>query len=356
LYSNNSILFIGHSITHYANSFSTALSTLGFNIIEPKKLIYHYPKPWEKLCGKEKYNKVFLAKQNAINIATVLKAKPKFVFIVNHRWVDESFFAACKEEEIPVYGYLMDSVRWFGFALKHAHLYTSLYSYEPSDQQIALPNGKRIHYLPLGFNPNIFNTSSIPKTKKWDLCFVGTLDKRRLCLLERAAKYAFEHKLKMVVYTSIQLKKIPHLWLAPKILVRRLTFSCKYPHLYRCIINKPINADQLAALYKTTKICLNITQGRHNGMHTGPNPRTFEIPACGAFQLLDNGHLYGTAIINEKHLVEFTDEDDLCAKIGKYINNNALREKISKQGCNVVNENYTINAIVKNILENEHLL
>jgi len=353
---NKSVLFIGKNITHYVRNFSTALSTLGFSIVEPTKITCNTPGLLKKTFCKEKNNIDFLDKQNTLNLVALKKTKPSFVFIVNHRFVNESFFVACQEKGIPVYGYLMDSARCLDFAVQHTHLYTSLYSYEPSDAKIAFSNGKRIHFLPMGFNPNIFNNIDIPKTKKWDICFVGALDKKRLRLLECAAKYAAEHSLKMVVYTSIQLKKFPNIWLVPKILVRRLIFSCKYPHLYKCIINEPINAEKLAALYKTTKICLNITQGRQKGMHTGPNPRTFEILACQAFQLLDEGHLYGTNLVNEKHLVEFTDENDFCSKIGEYIDNNELRDKISKQGYTAVQGKYTVDILVKTILENEHLL
>ncbi|MEG2516749.1 MAG: glycosyltransferase [Acidaminococcaceae bacterium] len=348
--SNNTILFIGRSALHYPQSFATALATLGFKIEKPNYLTYTYPNRWERLFRKKQYNQTFLNKQSDLYLEALQRTKPQFVFIVNHYWVNEKFLTLCQQKNIPVYGYLMDAVRWYGYALELMHLYTTVYSYEPSDSNIDLINGKHIQYLACGFNPCVFNAANIPTNKKFDLSFVGRLEAHRLELLEAVAKYAHENNLKLIIYTSIQLKTIGNLWLFPKILVRRLKFAYKYKYLYRCLVNEPVSETKLATIYKQSKICLNIHVGTHAGLHTGSNVRTFEALACHSFQLIDAGHLEQSTLNSPQHLVEFTNSEDLCRKIGYYLTNEDIRENIAEAGYQEVHRTYTVMNMMKTIL------
>ncbi|MEG2765814.1 MAG: glycosyltransferase [Acidaminococcaceae bacterium] len=354
--SNSTVLFIGRSALHYPQSFATALATFGFKIEKPSYLTYTYPSRWERLFGKKQYNQNFLNKQSDLYIEALQRTKPQFVFIVNHYWVNEKFLTLCQQKNIPIYGYLMDSVRWYGYALELMPFYTSVYSYEPSDSDLDLPNGKHIQYLPLGFDPLVFNNENLPLTKQYDLSFVGRLEKHRLAILEKVAEHAYKNNFKLIVYTSIQLKTIDSPWLLPKMLARRLKFACKYKYLYRCIVNEPVSETELASIYKQSKICLNIHVGTHAGLHTGPNPRTFEALACEAFQLIDEGHLGVTQLLAPIHLDEFKDSQELCDKISYYLTNDELRQQIANNGYLIVQANYSVRKIIKTILHKEHLL
>lgn len=45
--------------------------------------------------------------------------------------------------------------------------------------------------------------------------------------------------------------------------------------------------------------------GKSNKLHTGPNPRTFEISGSRVFQLIDAGHLNFIHLENRRHLVKY---------------------------------------------------
>ncbi len=117
----------------------------------------------------------------------------------------------------------------------------------------------------------------------------------------------------------------------------------------KCIINKPILGQELTDLYNNSKICLNIHVATHAGMHTGPNPRTFELLSCQCFEIIDEGHISQTLLKNNQDLVEFKTSEDLIKKIDFYLNNSLQREKISVHGYNTAVNNYELNILLKQI-------
>ena len=115
------------------------------------------------------------------------------------------------------------------------------------------------------------------------------------------------------------------------------------------ITNRPILGKELVDLYNNSKICLNIHVATHAGMHTGPNPRTFELLGCKAFEIIDEGHIDKTLLKSGTDLVEFKTVDDLVEKIDFYLKNESLRNKIANQGYLTVKENYELLTLIKQI-------
>lgn len=330
---------------------------LGFNVVEPQYLEYKKPNHFLRIFGTKEHEKKFLEKQNQLYITTIKKIKPKFIFIINDHQTNTIFFEYCQKHNIPIYGYFTDSIRWCDYGLKNMCWYSNIYSYEPTDSKIMFRDNLYIKYLPIGFDSSIFNEDILIARKNlYDICFVGALDKRRLAILETVAKHAYQNNYKLVVYTAIQLKYIDNIWVLPKTLARRLKFHIKYKYLMKTIINKPICVTELATLYRSSKICLNIHLGTYPGMHTGANPRTFEILACRAMQLIDANHLTQTTLQSGRHLDEFLDASDLCKKIDLYLSQDELRTTIASNGLKEVNANYSVITILKQLLEEENLL
>lgn len=71
------------------------------------------------------------------------------------------------------------------------------------------------------------------------------------------------------------------------------------------------------------------------------NPRTFEIAACGAFQLVDRRTLLHRHFDCSTELVVFTDLHDLREKIGYYLKNPRLRQEIARRARSRVLEEHT---------------
>lgn len=346
------ILYIGTTgILLYSTSIKNCFIRLGFDIVEPVYLKFKDQNSFQKLFFRKKFLTNFFHRQNLLYIDAAEKFKPDYVFVINNSRMNTEFLQYCNQNNIPLIMYCIDSIRWCDKALEHMHYYDEIFSYEPSDTQIEFKPNKFVKFLPLGFDSNIYKPNKNIINKEYDLCFVGRLDKHRLNTLESVAKYAWKNHLKFIVYTSIQLFHIPNIWLAPKLLVRRLKYKYKYPHLMKYIINKPILGKELSDLYNKSKICLNIHVATHAGMHTGPNPRTFELLGCQCFEIIDEGHINKTLLKNSQDLVEFNSPKDLIKKIDFYLNNHNIRQNIANNGYKKAKENYELLNLIKKIIK-----
>ena len=349
---SKSVLFIGTpGILLYSTSIKKALENLGLQICEPEYPKFKDQNALQKRLSRQKFLSDFVHLQNQKYIEALNKYKPDFIFVINNSRMNGEFLQYANKQQVPVYMYCIDSIRWCDKALEHMQYYDEIFSYEPSDSEIEFRPGKFVKFLPLGFDSDIYKPNHSITDKEYDLCFVGRLDKRRLSVLEKAAEYAYKNNLKFAVYTSIQLFNIPHFWLIPKLLVRRLKYHLKYKHLMKYIINRPIIGDELTALYNNSKICLNIHVGTHAGMHTGPNPRTFELLGCQAFEIIDAGHLDKTILQNKQHLIEFTDENDLLDKIDYYLQHSDERLKIAADGYDIARYKYNLSILMKEVIK-----
>lgn len=346
------LLYIGTpGILLYSKSIKKCFEKLNFEIFEPEYIKFKDQNSIQKRISRQNFLDNFFHKQNVAFIKDAKKFKPDYVFVLNNSRMNGEFLQYCNDNQIPVFMYCIDSIRWCDKALEHMHYYTEIFSYEPSDSAIEFKPNQFVKFLPLGYDKEIYLPDIQKSEKTFDLCFVGRLDKHRLNILETAAKYAWENKLKFAVYTSIQLFHIPSIWLLPKLLVRRLKYNYKYPHLMKYIINRPILGKELTNLYNDSKICFNIHVATHAGMHTGPNPRTFELLGCGAFEIIDEGHIDKTKLKANVDLVEFKTPTDLVKKIDFYLNNKNLREKIAANGHTTVKENYELLNLINKIAE-----
>lgn len=118
----------------------------------------------------------------------------------------------------------------------------------------------------------------------------------------------------------------------------------------KCLVNEAILGKDLAELYSATKICLNIHIGTGQGMHTGPNPRIFEILGCRTLELVDKGHLYGIELQDGVDLIEYDGTNDLISKIDYYLKQKHEREEIARNGYDKVVEKYTIEKVIEYML------
>ena len=347
------VLYIGSpSILLYTFSFRKAIVEAGYEVIDPEYLNAPEPGPITRRFREKEYYKEVYSKQNTMYINAAKFSKPDFVFVINNDGVDSTFLEYCKNNKIPLFLYCMDSIRWCDNALECMRYYDDIYSYEPSDTKVEFRPGHFVKFVPIGFDKDIYKPNDKLTKQKYDICFVGRLDKRRLAILEKVAEYANNNDKSMIVYTSIQLLKIPHFWLIPKLIARRIRYNIKYKNLMKYIVNEPIIGKDLTDLYNNSRLCLNIHVGTHEGMHTGPNPRTFELLGCRSFEMIDSGHIGLTNLESGKDIVEFSDENDMLKKIDYYLNNDSERNKIAENGFIKASEYYRLDVLVHQILFN----
>lgn len=97
--------------------------------------------------------------------------------------------------------------------------------------------------------------------------------------------------------------------------------------------------DDLVRIYKSAKIVLNIHRSFEQN---GGNYRLFEIPATGAFQMVDDKPGLSNYFSVGKELVTFSDERDLRNKVAHYLENESERSAIASAGHERVRRDHTL--------------
>lgn len=152
------------------------------------------------------------------------------------------------------------------------------------------------HYLPQCCNPLKHNKVelTLEDEKKYacDITNAGNLYPSRAALYKHLLKYNF----KMWGYP-------PAIWL-------------NVPELNKIIMNKTVFNDEKSKAFMAAKIVLN---NLHPAVIDGVNKRTFEIPACGGFQITSSRNAVYELFEVGKEIVVYENLQDLKAKIDYYL-------------------------------------
>lgn len=86
-------------------------------------------------------------------------------------------------------------------------------------------------------------------------------------------------------------------------------------------------------------------------MHTGPNPRTFELLGCQAFEIIDAGHISETTLQHGKDLIEFHNTEELIKQIDYYLKVPEERLKIAAAGYNTAHNKYELSILMTEVIK-----
>lgn len=114
-----------------------------------------------------------------------------------------------------------------------------------------------------------------------------------------------------------------------------------------------ISPEDCVKIFNATKINLNL----HSSIQAEElvtyddfvNPRTFELAACGAFQLVDKRSLLHEAFADNE-LATFSSMEELSEKISYFLNNPEERKGIAQQSQNRVIKDHTYQARMRTLL------
>ena len=110
--------------------------------------------------------------------------------------------------------------------------------------------------------------------------------------------------------------------------------------------NKRIDPEQIVKIYNSGKININL---HSSSFHAGVNPvgdfinpRTFEISACGGFQLVDERSELSELMIPEVEIITFNSIDDMCQKVDFFLKHDDESKVIAARGKERVLKEHTI--------------
>lgn len=346
------ILIIGYDYFHYAQSIVNACNLLGHEAtrIQVRNFSEVEKSRWKvqmvKL-GFRSLEKEYEKKQEQGYIDFADSFQPDICIVLNGNCVRAGFLSAMQARGVKLVLFMIDSLQEKDYKKFSSQLpyYNEIYSYESTDKD-AYPE-MDIKYLFIGYDETIFYPESECNNKNIDISFVGLLDKNRLAVLEKVAEYAEKHNKNFFIHTKPYKQR--HLLHKIKNHFKREKFKENYPYLSKFLLNSSVCNEDLADVYRNSKICINIH--KDHGSHTDANPRTFEILGCHSFQLVDTGHLKQLKLESGKHLIEFCNANDLCKKIDYYLKHSEEREQIASAGYEFAFNHYRMRSTMKILLE-----
>ncbi|MCK9328561.1 MAG: glycosyltransferase [Candidatus Cloacimonetes bacterium] len=126
------------------------------------------------------------------------------------------------------------------------------------------------------------------------------------------------------------------------------------PQEYIPLNDNRISIEQSNIIYQTTKININLHSAMNDNLFDiygdFVNPRTFEIAACGGFQLVDDRESIRELFEPDKDIVVFSSLEEAIDKIKYYLTNESLRKKIANAGREKVLKFHTYDYRLKNML------
>jgi len=198
---------------------------------------------------------------------------------------------------------------------------------------------KKVFHLPLGTDPAIYHPLN-EIDNAYDLCLVG---------------YPYPERVELVDYI---LKKTQYTIIVAGPLWKRHLQTKHYKKRLK-IINKWITPTKVNELFNLSKIILNPHRSYHfyknkNSLgikNISVNNRTFDIAACGAFQLISNQADIHLHFALPTEIVSFSNKESCVNLIDYYMADEERRKEISKKAYSTVLENHTFLRRNQNIID-----
>jgi len=266
--------------------------------------------------------KSYVTRENNELLAAMQKEKPDVLFIVKGDYIfPESLARIKKEYSCPVVGYVwdepfykpesnQDDYRKYNLK-KGIPLYDYIFTFDTFYiDEIVCEGAKKVQYLPLATSPIRYREVAITEQERrqydYDVCFIGMPAENRVEIFENLSEY--------------RLGVFGDYW--PEYFIRR---GLKIPSYYR----GKAAGETVNKIYLSSRIALNINQAQSK---EGLNTRTFDIPACGAFEIVDYKKNVETHFKTDEEIVTFSTIAELKSKVDFYLKNDELRRSISARG------------------------
>ncbi len=180
---------------------------------------------------------------------------------------------------------------------------------------------KRVEYLPFVVDPEVLGVDDLtsPATLSYDVCFMGSWDKKREKYLEFLAKKI----------PSINIGIWGNGWVE--------NIASKHP-LHKYIQGNALYGKKMASIFLSSRIVLNFLRPQNETSH---NMRTIEATAVGAFLLTQRSYEQAVLLFrDEQELACFNNEHDLVEKVKYYLEHEQRRRKIAFAGQNAAKRLY----------------
>ncbi len=288
--------------------------------------------------GVIKLKKIFDKKELENLKYAIDEFKPEKILLLNGmQFTDEALEYLSR---FNPYLWTWDSIYRFPKLEKAIQCAKEIFCFEHKDVKfIREKYNKKAEYLPLGANGRVFFSPNEALDKEIDICFVGSPYPHRKMILEKIAKWACENNKKM---------KIGGKFYDDRYIWKKYIFKKRYPMIFKCLDNRFYSTEELADLYRKSKISININAENHHSL----NPRFFETAATMAMTIMDDAiEDYGD-FVPDDDMVIYRSDDQLIDFIDYYLKNEKERTRIVQNAYNKTVRTYCIKSQCEKILMN----
>lgn len=237
--------------------------------------------------------------------------KPDILFVIRGHGFDPEFLRQLKKKHgiKTLIGWWVKGPKWFDLMKTEALAFDAYFCihHENYTEQ------DHIQHLPaLGVDTTLYNPGEGAQQFEHEVVFVGSWNPRRQAIIE-------------------QLGDLPLEIYGPGWLKRNL-FN---PAIRRMIKPNGIWGEELAQLYRSSKIVLNISSWEPSDT-TAFNLRLFDVPATGAFLLTEDTKNLRQYFDPGQEIATFLGPHDLKEKVLYFLSNAEQRKEIALKGLNKV--------------------
>ena len=293
-----------------------------------------------RLRGPDQFNvaRVFEAMRtdNLDALSVAARHRPEFTLVLKGEvLLPETIERLRNLTSGPVVQWCGDDPSWFPNIMAAAHLYDRFYLADPTYAPDLESRGVAARFMPHAAHPAAW-TGQDADAEAVDVIFVGDARHNMGHLPAHRSRVEI---LEAVARSGVSLAVWGRGW-------EKLEPSYRVREAHRGLTLLP--AAAVARAYRSAKIVLNI---HHAQMREGPNMRTFEIPAAGAFQLADYKARMGEMFEVGAELAVYHDTADVVEQINRFLDDESARRAISLAGQRRVQRDHTYTIRMQQLID-----
>lgn len=228
-----------------------------------------------------------------------------------------------------------------GYAPHYDYVFTPEKNCVPFYRQMG---AAQVFNLPLGIHPEAFRPRNARRELRGDISFIGSAYRNRLAMMQSLLPAISHRKLHVSGFWWEQLE---------------------LPSGFRGTFDPGRWMDPLetAEHYSASRISINIHRMADDERNesdiiipaVSPNPRTFEISACGTLQLVDAREDIASYYVPNEEIVIFDGVDDLVGKLEHYLTHEEERREIAWRALVRTMRDHTFTSRVSQLLDSVQL-
>lgn len=319
----------------------SALEALGHKVeLFDSSLYYPVYKSIQSVTGNEdhqaKLRALYTMFVSELALAKALEWKPDLVFGIAQSPFTTETLAEFKQIKVPVAFWFMEDFRvleyWKNFAPRYDHFFYIQRGQFPA--MLDKLGMKRHHYLPLAADPEVHKPVEISPAERSEfgseISFVG------------AGYYNRQHFFLQLLDQDFKIWGTE--WNAASPLGRAMPRK-----------NERISTEDCVKIFNASAVNINLHSSSYhtavNPYGDFVNPRTFEIAACGAFQLIDPRSELPELFDIGREIITFSDIGELRRKVKHYLERPDERLAAAEAGRQRVLREHTYRHRMEKMLE-----